>query len=360
MGSNGEIEHVRGADIAPLEFDATARRILRDTYARDASDAEFAGLLSVAEARGLDPRIGHVHFVKRYDSKSRREVWATQASIDGLRAIAERTGLYDGQDEPEYETDDDGTPVLARVRVYRKGISRPFVGVARWSEYVQRARPEHGEALGRPTRFWASMPFVMLGKCAEALALRKAIPQQTAGLYTPEEMAQAENDRHAAPKPRTIAAALGGGDAWLARIDGAQTIDDLRAVGVALKGADASTRTAVRGAYESRLAMLREPSRVIDATPEPEPTHEREPGEDDDAPAQMSALDAWRARVAAYTTPQHVAASWAAHRAEFTEHDVDAARDATLARLSTFTSVKDPMVYLNEACAKHDAKGGAK
>jgi hypothetical protein len=106
-------------------------------------------------------------------------------SIDGLRLKAQRTGEYDGQDEPEFEYAPDGSITLARVRVYRKGISRPFVGTARWSEYVQTKKE------GGPTRFWSLMGHVMLGKCAEALAMRKAFPDELAGLYTDAEMMQA-------------------------------------------------------------------------------------------------------------------------------------------------------------------------
>jgi phage recombination protein Bet len=164
-----------------FEFNPNQRQMIRDAYANGASEQEFAVLMEIACARRLNPLLRQIHFVKRWDNQRRREVWSAQASIDGLRAIAERTGRYDGQDEPEY-VEKDGQVVACKVRVYRKDWSRPVVGVAHWEEYVQTTKD------GSVTAFWKRMPHVMLAKCAESIALRKAFPEDMAGLYVPEEM----------------------------------------------------------------------------------------------------------------------------------------------------------------------------
>jgi phage recombination protein Bet len=139
--------------------------------------------MEVAKARGLNPLLRQIYFVKRYDTQKRCEVWSTQISIDGLRAVSERTGIYAGQDEPEF-TEKDGKLVCCKVKVYRKDWQRPAVGVAYFSEYAQSKKE------GGLTKFWAEKPHVMLAKCAEALAIRKAFPEDTGGLYVAEEMGQ--------------------------------------------------------------------------------------------------------------------------------------------------------------------------
>lgn len=177
----------------PLEFTQEQRSMIRDTYANGANEKEFQVLLEVAKLRRLNPLLRQIHFVKRWNGQLRRDVWSAQVSVDGLRAIAERTGKYDGQDEAEFGPMVDGYPEWARVKVYRKDWQRPAVGTAYWSEYVQRSKE------GGPTRFWKEMPRVMLAKCAEAIAMRKAFPEDMGGLYTEEEMQQAENRDGQAP-----------------------------------------------------------------------------------------------------------------------------------------------------------------
>ena len=112
-----------------------------------------------------------------------------QTSIDGFRVIAERSGNYGGQSEPIF-VEQDGKLVSCKVSVFRfHGDTRyeAAVGVAYWDEYCQRTND------GKPMGLWAKMPHTMLSKVAEALALRKAYPQDLSGLYTGDEMAQSDD-----------------------------------------------------------------------------------------------------------------------------------------------------------------------
>jgi hypothetical protein len=107
-----------------------------------------------------------------------------QTGIDGFRLIAERSGRYVGSEEEWGPARQDGKPEWARVTVYKlvNGTAYPFRAVAHWDEYAQ----ESGNQ-------WTKMPRLMLAKCAESLALRKAFPQELSGLYTTDEMGQADN-----------------------------------------------------------------------------------------------------------------------------------------------------------------------
>lgn len=167
-----------------LKFSDDTRRIILDTCCGGASKEEAEQLIAIAELRGLNPLAGECHFVQRYDSVKQRKVWSVQTSIDAMRIKAEETGLYDGQDEPEYEYKNPGdrVPVLARVRIYRKDWTRPSVGVARFDEFVQKTRE------GKPNHMWETMPHNQISKCAEAQAFRKGFPKRLARLYIGEEI----------------------------------------------------------------------------------------------------------------------------------------------------------------------------
>jgi hypothetical protein len=56
------------------------------------------------------------------------------------------------------------------------------------------------DAYNAGSPIWKKMPALMLGKCAEMLALRKAFPQDLSGLYSAEEMDQADAPKPGAPQ----------------------------------------------------------------------------------------------------------------------------------------------------------------
>lgn len=147
------------------------------------SDDEMALFIYECQRRGVHPLDRKIFPVSRKDNSETgngQKRVTFQCGIDFFRSEADATGDYEGQDDPVFgENGKDGFPEYAKVNVYRKGIERPFVGMARWNEFYP------GEKLGF---MWRKMPFHMLSKCAEALAFRKAFPQRLSGLYIPEEM----------------------------------------------------------------------------------------------------------------------------------------------------------------------------
>jgi phage recombination protein Bet len=152
--------------------------LLRRTITAQLSDDEHALFLAACERSGLDP------FARQIYAMRRGNRLVIEATIDGLRISAERTGKYSGQLGPEWCGPDgvwrdiwtsETVPTAARVGIKRSDFTEPLWGKALYSEYVQE------------TDFWRDMPTLMVAKVAEALAFRKAFPQQFSGLYTPEE-----------------------------------------------------------------------------------------------------------------------------------------------------------------------------
>lgn len=173
--------------------------IKRQINVEDVPDAELAIFFHQAKRTGLDPFAKQIYLIPRWNKKKRRHDYTIQTSIDGMRLIAARTGVYAGSDRPVFEdrnglavfTDDvqvlERRDVCAVVTVWKivQGQRVAFTSEAWWSEFVQTYD-------GKPSNLWATKPRLMLAKCAEALALRKAFPAEMSGVYSEEEMHQAD------------------------------------------------------------------------------------------------------------------------------------------------------------------------
>ncbi len=180
-----------------VSFSHEQVEILKNSICKGVTNEEFQIFLMACKKTQLDPFMRQIYAVKR---KSKRpdgswgETMTIQTGIDGYRLIAERTGYYAPGPEPTYSYDENGNLQSATAYIKkqtRDGTWHTISSSAYIDEYMQTTLDRNtGEK--KPSGMWGNMPRTMLAKCAEAQALRKAFPAEMSGVYTKEEMMQAE------------------------------------------------------------------------------------------------------------------------------------------------------------------------
>lgn len=195
-----------------------------------ASKGDLQVFFHQAKRTGLDPFARQIYMIERAGKQT------IQTSIDGFRIVAQRSGNYGGQTAPEWCGADGvwkdvwlekNPPVAARIGVYYKDAPNPTYAVAKWDSYAQLSSP-----------IWKKMPDLMLSKCAEALALRKAFPNDLSGLYTAEEMDQASTPKKVeaiAPAKTAVVIETTQEDldtiaTYMEEVSKAKNIEELRAI----------------------------------------------------------------------------------------------------------------------------------
>jgi phage recombination protein Bet len=168
----------------------------------------------------LSPFSRQIHLT-RYNTREGMK-YSIIVGIDGYRSLAARTGLHAGTEDAKFDVMPDGSyktaaeliaagkkPVSATVTVYKllsPGLRASFSHTAVLSEFQGQQK-------------WQSMPFQMLAKVAEAFALRKAFPDELAGLSITEEEHAYTDTQQDQPDAEI-----------LQLIAGCQTVDELGAL----------------------------------------------------------------------------------------------------------------------------------
>jgi phage recombination protein Bet len=180
--------------------------VIVHTIAPGLDNLELELFFFECKRRGVHPMDRMIFPIKRNDNSEGNagggKKLTFQCSIDYFRAASEDTKKYLGQKPVEYGPEipldkacksgaghaDIMVPESATVTLLRKGESGDAIEVPAtvfWREFYP------GEKMGF---MWRAKPHLMLAKCAEAQAHRKAFPRELGGLYANEEVEKVDTD----------------------------------------------------------------------------------------------------------------------------------------------------------------------
>ncbi len=183
---------------ATVGFNQHQLDTLKNSICKGVTNEEFEIFLMACHKTQLDPFMRQIYCVKRKSKKpdgSWGETMTVQTGIDGYRLIAERTERYCPGKKPTYTYDENKKLVTATSyvkKMTKDGKWHVVSADADIEEYMQ-TYVDRSTGEKKPVGLWANMPKTMLAKCAEAQALRRCFPKEMSGIYTKEEMTQADD-----------------------------------------------------------------------------------------------------------------------------------------------------------------------
>lgn len=258
MMTTGAEAHQRTDIIIPQ----SQERIIRDVYAKGLDDNEFEVFKMICRRTRLDPTKKQIVAVKRWNKAAGKEIMTPQTTIDGYRAIGNREGTCAGV-KTVFHYGADGTTVEGATttikKVLKSGIVAEFEGYAKMSEYI----PAEKDAF-----MYKQKPHVMIGKCSEALAWRRAYPEDMSGIYIEEELMMSD-----AP-----VAMVFDDEQVIEMLEKCQTMEEYKVVqnDIAAMKYKISNMDTIRNKAIETLNRLNgkkvEPPKVVDATIVGEPT----------------------------------------------------------------------------------------
>ena len=156
--------------------------LIKKTIAKDATNDELDLFLYDCQRQGVHPLDKLIHFTKRSGR------YTPITSIDFMRMKALQTGAYAGCSNPTFTGTIGKDDYTCTMSVYRlvQGKKCEFSATVRYAEYCPPKGQDH---------MWARMASVMLSKVCESVCLRRGFADMLHGLYTHEEMAQAEKPK---------------------------------------------------------------------------------------------------------------------------------------------------------------------
>lgn len=181
-----EVEKIAEFPLMKSKWSRDQIELVKRTICKGASDDQMMLFEYVCTRTGLDPFMKQIYGIIRMtnnkDTGKKDPTMTIQTSIDGLRLIADRTGNYLPGRDSTFAYDKDGRLFSATsyIKKWSRGSWHEVSATAIYSEY----KPKY------PNDFWTDKPHIMLAKCAEALALRKAFPAEMSGVYAKEELDQ--------------------------------------------------------------------------------------------------------------------------------------------------------------------------